>query len=38
MKELDNLRNQIDEIDRDIVNILNKRGEIAVKIGEIKAH
>ncbi len=37
MKELDNLRNQIDAIDRDIVDILNKRGEIAVKIGEIKS-
>ncbi len=37
MKELEDLRNQIDEIDRELVEIINKRGEIAVKIGEIKA-
>ncbi|MHB8282287.1 MAG: prephenate dehydratase [bacterium] len=37
MKELEDLRNQIDKIDGELVDILNKRGEIAVKIGEIKS-
>lgn len=37
MEELEKFRNDIDEIDKEVVNLLNKRGEIATKIGEIKS-
>jgi chorismate mutase/prephenate dehydratase len=33
---LEELRNQIDKIDSEILELINKRAEIAVKIGRIK--
>ncbi|MFP3952715.1 MAG: chorismate mutase [Candidatus Acetothermia bacterium] len=33
---IDELRNQIDEIDRDLVRLLNDRGKVAAQIGEEK--
>lgn len=35
-KELDGFRNDISQIDNEILELLNKRGDIAQKIGEIK--
>jgi len=35
-KELEDLRSEIDKIDAKIVELLNKRADIAKKIGEIK--
>ena len=35
-KEIENLRKEIDEIDDQIVDLLNKRGNIVIKIGSIK--
>ena len=35
-KEIENLRDKIDEIDEQIVNLLNKRGNVVIKIGSIK--
>ncbi len=36
MKELDKLRKNIDKIDDEILNLLNRRSEIVIKIGNIK--
>jgi len=35
-KEIENLRKDIDEIDDQIVDLLNKRGNVVIKIGSIK--
>lgn len=35
-KVLQKFRNEIDQIDREILKLLNKRAELAIKIGEIK--
>ena len=35
-KELQKLRNEIDQIDREILTLLNKRASVALKIAEIK--
>jgi len=35
-KEIEDLRNQIDQIDKEIVGLLNKRAQAAKQIGEIK--
>ncbi len=37
MEDLEELRNKIDEIDKKIVDLLNKRGNLAIKIGHIKS-
>jgi len=36
MREIENLRKKIDTIDEELLNLLNKRGEIVKKIGELK--
>jgi chorismate mutase-like protein len=35
-KEIDALREEIDVIDRELVNLLNRRARVAQQIGEIK--
>ena len=37
MEELSKLRNEIDRIDKQIVELLNKRGKTALKIGQVKS-
>ena len=37
MNELEKLRQEIDEIDAEILNLLNKRIELVLQIGEVKA-
>lgn len=37
MMDLQAYREQIDQLDADIVNILNQRAQIALQIGEMKA-
>ena len=35
-KELEKYRNEIDDVDTNIINLLNKRADVVLKIGEIK--
>ena len=35
-KELEKYRNEIDNVDTNTINLLNKRADIVLKIGEIK--
>jgi len=34
-KDLNLLRNQIDKIDKDILKLIQKRADIAIKVGDI---
>ncbi len=36
MKRLETLRREIDQIDREILSLLNRRAELAKEVGEIK--